>query len=178
MKISFPKQRPILILALFLMAAFAHADPENFMVDEFTFVRPPAWKWVWEEKRTNIGLFLDIPGGIINDTVHVYFRIFKGEEGSPENRTKAWRLTFKESADSLKVRTETRKVGAFTVIYIEMEGTSAHEIHPDYGLFAAVVKMKEGHLVIRMSGRKKVIDNSKRTFREMVERALKERESE
>ena len=161
---------------MFLMAALAHADPENFMVSGFTFVRPPQWKWVWDERLANTGLRLRIEGSNTNDTAAVYFRSFTGEEGSPENRIKVWQQFFKESPDKVKIRTKMENVAGYPVIYLEMEGTSALETTPEFGLFAAIVKMKQGHLVVRMSRSKKVVNNSKTLFKEMVENALKEKQ--
>ena len=170
-----PGKRTILVFALLMMAAIAHADPENFIVDGFTFVRPPEWKWVANDKLADKGLLLRIQGASTNNTASVYFRIFKGDEGTAEKRIKGWREYFKASPDSLKQRSTTKAVGSFKVVYIEMEGNSDLVSGKEFGLVAAVVQLKGGTLVVRMSGRKKLVDDSKTTFTEMVERALKEK---
>ncbi|MDB6028987.1 MAG: hypothetical protein JWM68_5210 [Verrucomicrobiales bacterium] len=160
------------------MAAIAHADPENFMVGELTFVRPKEWPWVWNQKLANDGMLLSIQESTPADTDGVYFRAFTGAEGSADERIHVWRMYFKESGDQLKVRSETKTVASFPVIYIEMEGTSIRASGADFSLYAAIVSTKEGRVVARMSGRKEVLDNLKIIFHEMVEHALKERESD
>ncbi|MDB6027857.1 MAG: hypothetical protein JWM68_4080, partial [Verrucomicrobiales bacterium] len=129
-------------------------------------------------KLANTGLLLEIRGAQPSDTASVYFRKFEGDEGSPETRIKAWRKVFREPAETLKVQSEQKKIAAFPVVYVVMDGTSLRETTPNFMLFAAIVKTKEGHVVVRVSGPRKVVDNSKKIFSEMVERALKERESE
>ncbi|MDB6028995.1 MAG: hypothetical protein JWM68_5218 [Verrucomicrobiales bacterium] len=125
------------------------------MVDGFTFARPSNWKWVWDEKLAKTGLLLQIEGSKTNDLASVYFRKFSGDEGSPENRIKVWQAYFKESLENLKIRSNTNTVAGFSVVYLEMEGTSARESTPEFGVFAAVVKIKDGHFVARMSRSKK-----------------------
>ena len=178
LNIRFGGQSSVLILALLLLATAAAADPENFMVDELTFVRPPKWQWVWDTKIADTGLLLKIRALNTNDLADVYFRKFNGDEGSVEKRTNAWRLTFRESGAQLKMRTETKPIPPFSIDYIEMEGTSLREWRPEYGLMAAIIRMNDGHVVVRMSGRKKVVDESKKAFRAMVERALSDRAAE
>ena len=174
----FSRQRALLIFALLLMAAVAHADPENFIVAGFTFVRPPAWKWVWDEKLAKAGLLLEIHGANTNDFAHVYFRTFNGDESTPESRIKIWRIYFKESPDQLKVRSETNHVAGFPVVYVEMEGTSTLAGPREFGLFAAIVQLKDRSFVVRMSRSRKVVKDSKVAFKAMLEQALKERVSD
>ncbi|MDB6028986.1 MAG: hypothetical protein JWM68_5209, partial [Verrucomicrobiales bacterium] len=133
-----------MLLALFLMALVAHADPENFMVDGFTFVRPPKWKWVANDKLADKGLLLRIQGSSTNDTASVYFRTFHGDDGTAEKRIKGWREYYKESPNSLKVGSTTKTVGSFKVVYVEMEGKSALVSGKEFGLVATIVKTKEG----------------------------------
>ena len=172
----FPVQRTILVFALLLMAAIAHADPENFIVDGFTFVRPPEWKWVANDKLADKGLLLRIQGASTNNTASVYFRTFNGDEGTAEKRIKGWRGYYKESPNSLKVRSATKTVGSFKVVYVEMEGKSDIVSGKEFSLIATIIQMKGGTFVARMSGRKKLVDDSKTTFTEMVEHALKEKQ--
>lgn len=160
------------------MATIAHADPENFVVNGFTFIRPPTWKWVWDDKRAKIGNLLDLPGANTNDTASVFFRKFPKEEGNPESRTKAWQVYFRELAVDLHCRSSTKKVGTFEITYIEIDGTYFRKPYPDHSLIGATVQLTNGFFAVRMSGGTKLIEDSKAAFKQMLEQALKEKESE
>ena len=177
MKISFG-HRLLWFLVFFVTTAIGRADPENFMVDGFTFVRPVPWKWVSQDKLAEKGLLLKIPGSNTNDMASVYFRAFSGDEGTAEKRIKPWRQSYKSSPESVKVRFETKTISLFKIVSVEMEGKSTLVSSEPFSVYAAIIQTKKGSLVVRMSGRKKLIDTSKPTFNEMVEQALKDRESD
>jgi hypothetical protein len=123
-------------------------------------------------------LLLEVHGATTNDFAHVYFRTFKGYEGTPESRIKIWGVYFKESPDKIKLQSETNQVAGFPVVYVEMEGTSTLAGPPKFGLFAAIIRMKEASLVVRISRSQKVVKESRTAFKAMIEQALKAKESE
>ena len=171
--------RPVLLLALWFAAFVAHADPENFVVAPFTFIRPPGWKWVWDEKLSKKGNLLEIPNQPSPaQMAPVYFWKFSEEEGNPSKRTTAWEAYFHELPEDLNIRSSTNKIGGFDLTYVEIQGTYVRAPHPDHGLVGAVIKLEKGYLAIRMSGRSRLIDESTVAFKNMIEHALREKEVE
>ena len=166
------------MLAVWLTGLIAYADPENFVVGEFTFVRPTDWQWVWDEKRSKIGNLLDVPGDNKKDTTPVFFRKFSKEEGNPESRRQAWLAYFKELPEDLHIRSEIKTVAGYEITYFEMEGRYVRPPYPDHALIGATVKVKNGYVAVRMSGKSKIIEQSKATFREMIEHAVKTKQGE
>src|SRR5262245_3630163 len=110
-------------MALWLASAVARADPENFMVGDFTFVRPSSSVWVWDEKRANMGNLLDVPSTNSSNAAVVYFWKFKTDDGGLAGRKKVWQAFFKELPDDLHTRTTTKKINDLEIIYLEIEGT-------------------------------------------------------
>jgi hypothetical protein len=170
--------RGLFVIAIFLMTAGLRADPENFVVDGFTFVRPASWKWVWDEKRSKKGNLLEVGATNSTELADVYIWKFPKEEGNVENRTKAWNAYFKELPEDLHTKSSNQKVGAFDVTFIEIEGTYCRPPYPDHALVGAIIKRKDGHLVLRMSGRSKVVEEAQPALKKMVEQALTDRDSD
>jgi hypothetical protein len=172
------RRTTITFLFLVLLIPRALADPENFVVAGFTFDRPSAWKWVWDEKRSRIGNLLEVRDDRTKATAPVYFWKFSAVEGSFESRTKAWQEFFHEAREDLNVQCSTNAVGDYKIIYVEMEGTSARVPHGDFALIGAIIPLKEGNLAIRMSGRSTLVQDAKIAFRKMIDTSVKGRDSE
>lgn len=160
------------------MANVVRGDPENFVVHGFTFVRPPEWKWVWDEKRSKAGNLLELQGADAKESAVVYFWKFNENEGGTEGRVKAWKGYFHESEVDLHTRSSKKKVGNFHLTYVEIDGSAPRPPHLDQSLIGVIIKLKSSILAVRMSGRSKVVEDAKPGFREMIERAVKERAEE
>jgi hypothetical protein len=174
-KVSFGIRWVFLALVGLALALFtAYADPENFLVANFTFIRPDGWKWVWDESRSNQGNLLEVQGATTNDAAVVFFARFIKGEGRADERLKSWQSYFKEPASQLNIRAATNKIGKFRVVYFEMEGTYVRTTQT-FSLIGATTQLKQGeHLAVRMSGPKYIVEDCKPAFRKMVEGAFKD----
>jgi hypothetical protein len=157
-------RRTLLLLLLFAGATTLRADPENFMVSEFLFVRPAAWKWT--ETRTDAQPVLRIV---------LHYDPAK-KTGDPTATHVRWRGMFETEG-----RTDSRKtmaIGTNTVTYIEVQGTHQKSegkkthFHSHYALCGVVIPHPNGNVGIRMIGPKALVERSRGEFKKMIESAL------
>lgn len=166
-----------LAFALLLLAASVQADPMNFMIEGFTFIRPPDWQWIETDVTTRRAqLKISDPSGPTADVMFYFYK--KGDDfGWPENCIRRWQAQFQERAD-IKPKIEKATFGVNKVTYAHMQGTykigKPIVLLPNNALYGAIVETEQGNFMIRMTGPKDLIEKSMSQFRVMVESALKE----
>ena len=169
----------MLVLACFLAISNLRADPENFMVEDITFVRPPSWEWVVpdsEVRKAHLKVFNQNKA----QTADMIFYWFPtgDKQGDPEGSIKRWEAQFRERA-TIVATIERATIGKYKVMYCQMEGTykgfgKESLSLPNYALVGTIIEMPRGNIMIRFTGPRELISASITTFKKMIEDALKE----
>lgn len=170
---------PCLSLLLLLWTGSLLADPQNFMVSDFTFVRPVKWKWI----ETGVGqqAQLQIATEDTNQVANVNFYLFKptDSEGTPANTAFRWRKMFDESPRDLKFKTEHLTINKHKLTYVNIEGSfktkgAQNEIVllSDHSLRGAIIEYPSGNILVRMIGPKELVAKARPEFNKMVSTAL------
>ena len=155
-------------------AVTSMADPLNFMVGDFTFVRPKTWEWDPETRHArNIVMKLKVVDAQ-SDTFG--YCVFIPSTNSPDALLSQWKGYFKEKGDKLTFHSEKKEFGKHNVTYVNIEGTFPWRKKdlPNYGLLGATIETKGTNVYIRLIAPKVVIEKNRTDFKEMVESAFKE----
>jgi hypothetical protein len=164
------------LLLLFFLAPPLCADPENILVDKYTFIRPKPWKWqLSTSKSPALNRFI-IPNAEDKQLTDVRFYLLDGPQ--PDFRK---RLLDNFSGDVEKSE-QTTRVGDRTLIYFTGVGTVIDTVgkkeppKPDYRYTCTMVPADQPgkHLYIRIAGPRQEVEAAMKDFTQMVERALKD----
>jgi hypothetical protein len=164
----------LLTLLLLLGVATLRADPENFMVGEFLFVRPTTWRWIEESKYPT--LRITAPNAV--EPVDVVFSLLKAGEdfATPDTTFNRWCNMF-EKEERVESRT-VKRIGTNDVLFAEVRGTHKKLIvntvqpRPDSTLLGALLSRPTGNVAVRLAGPASLVDKAKAQFQKMVESAL------
>jgi len=150
--------------------------PTNFMLSDFTFVRPKSWRWVpIELVRPAQRLILTNTACDNSTYVLMIHYATTNAQGSPAASTQRWENQFVAPLS----RTDAKVVGKHRVTFVEVEGThlERNKYSSDYALLGAVIEDVKGNIVTKMVGPKSSVSGAKSEFREMIESALRDGET-
>ena len=169
----------ILVAVCLFLVSSLRADPENFMIEDLTFIRPKDWEWIVPEaeaRKAHLRIFN--PNKTKSADAIFYWFAPEDKQADPEGCVKRWQAQFKNKDDVLATM-ERNTFGKYKVTYAQMEGTykgfgkEATSL-PDYALLGTVVQSDRGSIMVRMTGPKDLVHNSMKPFKKMIEDALKE----
>jgi hypothetical protein len=156
------------------IGAFASANPENVMVEGYTFTRPAKWKWQAPVDTTTLNRFTIPPTtGDVSADVRFYY-MKPGEE--LRQRVIA---NFQKGSD---IQEKSVRIRDHTVTYIIVTGTTvgkaAEKSRSDFRLIATTLIGKESQkaFLSRLYGPRTETDAAQRDFEEMIERAIRDAE--
>jgi hypothetical protein len=181
MKIFFRGSRMTLIALTCFLAGLESqaAGPETFKVSELTFKRPAKWEWV-ESRSSMRAAQLNVPGEKDQAAEVVFFYFGPGSGGGTQANVDRWLGQFAEPREKINAKVEERTVGGIKATYVQAEGTynsgpplGPKTPLPDHGMLAAIIEGKQGHVFVRMTGPKGLVNGAGGDFKGMVEGALK-----
>lgn len=167
----------------FLVATSMCADPINFMVDDLTFIRPPAWQWVELDSSSKIAAQLRIPYREVNTNILVTFSL-SGTSNPPSAAlmVSVWMKSF-QAPEGGELLSETNKITfakrQLTYLQVQadhkiMEKGELKRIEKNSAFAGAIIEGGKRNLFIYMNGPRALIKESTGAFKEMIESALKE----
>ena len=176
--------RPAILILCLVLGFVSHssADPTNFMIEGLTFGRPAKWDWIVPDSNARKAQLRFVDRDKSVDT-SFYWYPAENKQGDPEDCIKRWQAQFRNK-NQVQTTIESDTVGKFKVTYAQMEGVykgfgkeSPSVPLPDYALIGAVVPTGKGAVVVRMTGPKELVYKTTKTFKKMIEDALKEESS-
>ncbi|MDB6029607.1 MAG: hypothetical protein JWM68_5830 [Verrucomicrobiales bacterium] len=171
------KQLFSIVFVVFCFLMPLGAEPLNIMVGDLTFTRPTTWQWKTPDSNSPaISRFIvPKPDSPAFGDVRFY-----GAGAEPEGAAKMWKAYFpKEDQETL--RTETTTIGKRTVTYISLQGTLTlpkDKPLPAQGFVGVVIPYQDRFLHIRFSGPKELVEKAIPDLKNMVDTAVRERESD
>jgi len=169
----------LLVVACVLLVGTLRADPENFMVEDLTFLRPPTWEWIVPNspgRKAQMRIF-DKDKSKSADAMF-YWYPSENKQSNPDDCLKRWQAQFRDK-EKILVTIERSTFGKFKVTYGQMEGVykgfgkEALSLS-DYALLGVVVQCDKGSVMVRMTGPKEIVHKMTKSFKKMIEDALKE----
>jgi hypothetical protein len=169
----------ILAVACLLLVSTLHADPENFMIENLTFVRPTAWEWIVpdsEVRKAHLRIYNQDKSQ--NAEAIFYWFPTEDKQGDPDGCVRRWQAQFKDK-EKVRATVERSTFGQYKVTYAQMEGVykgfgKEPATLPDHALLGTVVQNSKGSIMIRMTGPKDLVHGATKRFKKMIEDALKE----
>ncbi len=163
------------VVALLLFIGKLCADPENILVGDLIFSRPPAWKWVSPDPNSPaVSSFIVSNGGKTGE-VRFYAH---GKEAAAANAI--WKAYF-DNADQQNAKEETVTIGKRIASYFFCHGTltlPGQKPANNQGFVGVVIPYEDQCLHIRFTGPEELVRNATPLLRVMVETALKEKAEE
>lgn len=161
-----------------LAPSTAAADqPATFPVSSLSFARPASWDWVPSQSPMRKAV-LKVPNTSGEAGEVIFFHFGPGNGGGTQANVERWFRQFREPKDQIKARTEEAKSGSAKVTYVLAEGTYLSGMpggpqtpKPGFALLGAILEDPAGHIFIRFTGPKTVVDAGAADFRKMVESA-------
>ncbi len=163
--------------AVFCLSALVHAEPENVVVCDLTFARPPTWQWEEPLKRSVATTRFIVPGQTDDEKGDCRF-YFPGKR--PEEAQRLWR-TYLARADSTNFRVETKTVGKRLLTYISFHGRAkvpGYKEADNQAFIGVVIPCQNDYMHVRFSGPRELIDKNTAQFKTMIERAITDKDVE
>jgi hypothetical protein len=163
---------PLLFLFLIFVPIGARAaDPVEFTVGDFVFLRPEGWEWVVPASPMRKAQ-LSVPGGEGNAPADVtFFHFGAGQGGTVQANVDRWFKQF--SGGDTDARTE--QVGKRKVTFVKASGTFSSGMPggpttplKDYALRGAILESPAGDVYVKMTGPQSVVKQSEQAFEKMV----------
>lgn len=174
MMLSYRTLAWLLSLASVLTAARAAEGPASFKVSELTFQRPADWEWVATQSMMRKAQ-LKVPNSNGEAGEVVFFHFGPNNGGGTEANIDRWFRQFEGDRAAIKARTEEAKAGGSKVTYVFAEGTYKSGMpggpttpKPGFAMAAAIIEDPAGHVFVRFTGPKALVDKSVAGFREMI----------
>jgi hypothetical protein len=157
------------------LIAGAQEQPTNFMIAEFTFVRPAAWKWI-DQNQPNERARLLIIDDILHEKAIVSFELVTANP-VPSFADK-WTEPYLSQDRAPMVRFGTNRVAHYRVITIDISGTKVVNKQPstNQATHGVVVELNGQELGARILGSKPMVDKLKPVFAQVIKNALKPEE--
>ena len=164
----------LLLLSLVLTAAANAADPTEFTVGSFVFVRPETWGWVVPTSPMRKAQ-LSVPAGEGSAPAEVtFFHFGAGQGGSVQANVDRWFKQFSNGYNDAK----TERVGNTTVTFVKAFGTFSSGMPggpttplKDYALRGAILESSAGDVYVKMTGPKAVAKLAEPAFEKMIREA-------
>jgi hypothetical protein len=164
-----------LLLLLLPGVATLRAQPENFLVGDFQFVRPPKWEWV--ETKIKQQPMLKITSSNKVETAEVSFMRFKAGDpyGTLNTTFFRWRNMF-DKEQRVESRT-LKKIGTHEVLFADVRGPykeagSKVYSRADTALFGVIIPSPNGNVGVRIIGPYSLVQESRAEFQKMIENAI------
>lgn len=168
--------RSLPALATVLLAFQAQAAVANatFKVSTLTFARPTAWEWVpTQSTMRQAQLKVPNPSGEAGEVV--FFHFGPGGAGGTAANIERWFRQFEGGKAASKGRTEEATVSNTKVTYVHAEGTYLSGMpggpqtpKPGFAMLAAIVEDPAGHVFVRFTGPKAVVEKATEDFKGMI----------
>lgn len=156
---------------------FAAEAPTTFKVSSLSFTRPAKWEWVPTQSQMRKAV-LKVPQAAGEAGEVIFFHFGEGAAGGTQANIDRWFRQFQEPKDKIKARTEESKVGASKLTYVFAEGTYMSGMpgtpptpKPGFAMVGAILEDPAGHIFIRYTGPKTLVDSTTADFKKLVESA-------
>ncbi len=157
-----------------LSAGSVLADPENILVEGYTFVRPKAWVWQPADKSSAVNRFV-VPGKTTDTRTDVRFYVFPQTEEQIHDR-------LLNNFDKGAISKETHvKIGEKRLTYLTVSGKAAQKLKnvPRNTELKAIgvclpTSSASKQLLVRIYGPVAEVDSATEEFNKMVEVAVEE----
>lgn len=164
-------------LGFFGLSTSAAENPNNFKVSELSFSRPAAWEWVPSQSPMRKAV-LKVPLAGMEAGEVIFFHFGAGNGGGTQANVDRWFRQFREPKEQIKARTEESKAGSNKVTYVFAEGTYMSGMpggpqtpKPGFSLLGAIIEDAAGHVFVRFTGPKSLVEAGTADFKKMVESA-------
>jgi hypothetical protein len=144
------------------------ADPENILVDRFTFTIPARWKWQPNTDASSAAARFLIPAQQSERSTDVRFYIAHKSQAE----TKAgWKGFFEAGATTSE---SNEKIGNYDITYFVIMGAqkAARKPVPGRKFFGAIIPIENRYVLVRMFGPTAEVDGSTVNFKRMIRDAL------
>jgi hypothetical protein len=164
-----------LLICLWFFAIPLCAEPENILVDKYTFARPKHWKWkATGDKWSALSRFLISAEGAKHPT-DVRFYMISEETADLRKRVLA---NFRNPVEET---VEGTKVGNIELTYFTGKGTAVDretkkDPRPDHQFTCVLLPSTQPgkHVFLRLLGPRREVEGALKDFKAMVEQAVKE----
>lgn len=168
----------ILLCAILSSVSVFAADPAGFSVSDASFKAPADWKKATTNSPMRKAQFAVARKGIQDKGEVVFYHFGPGAVGGTQANVKRWLGQFKEPVEQLGTKTEKSKVDSTNVTLVKAHGTylSGAPIgpktpKPNYALLGAIIEAPKGHIFIKFTGPRDLVDDAEKGFRKMVQSA-------
>jgi len=155
----------------------AAESPASFKVSSLSFQRPEKWEWVPTQSQMRKAV-LKVPQTSGEPGEVIFFHFGEGGAGGTQANIDRWFRQFQEPKDKIKARTEESKIGSSKLTYVFAEGTYMSGMpgtqptpKPGSALVGAIIEDPAGHIFIRYTGPKALVDATTADFKKLVESA-------
>jgi hypothetical protein len=155
----------------------ASEAPATFRVSDLSFSRPSSWEWVASRSPMRQAQ-LAVPNEKGEKGEVVFFHFGPNNGGGTQANVERWFGQFEGSRDAIKAKTEEAKSAGGKVTYVSAEGTYLSGMpggpktpKPGFALLGAIIEAPKGHIFIRFTGPKAVVETAREDFKKMVEGA-------
>ncbi|MDB6023966.1 MAG: hypothetical protein JWM68_189 [Verrucomicrobiales bacterium] len=160
-----------LFLLLSLFCSSAHADPENILVEGYTFIRPKNWTWDPADKGSALNRFT-VPGSSPSRT-DVRFYVFPQTEEQIRQRLLG---NFEQDA---VLHETSAAVNDTKLNYVTVSGKASDQVKKTPGKLKVVgaclrTANEKKKLLVRIYGPPDEVDAATDDFKHMVEKAVEE----
>lgn len=166
----------ILTMAWGAAPARAADAPAAFQVSELTFARPEKWEWIpiqSQMRKAQLKVPNPSPSGEPGEVV--FFHFGPGNGGGTQANVDRWFRQFEGNRDQIKARTEEAKAGNSKLTYVFAEGTYLSGMpggpqtpKPGFALVGAILEDPAGHVFVRFTGPKALVEAATPAFKKMV----------
>jgi len=168
-----------ILLCAFLTLTLGHAaDPIAFTVSDTAFEAPADWKKATSTSPMRKAQFAVVREGIQDKGEVVFYHFGPGAVGGTQANVQRWLGQFKETGDQLGAKTEKSEVDSVTLTFVKAYGTymSGAPLGPktpkaDYALLGAIIEAPRGHIFIKFTGPRDLVDDADKAFRKMAQSA-------
>lgn len=165
--------RIFLLLFLFI-AAVRGADPVDFTVGDFRFVRPENWGWVAPASPMRKAQ-LSVPGLDGNAPAEVtFFHFGAGQGGTVQANVDRW---FKQFSDGY-TDAKTERIKSTSVTFVSAVGTFSSGMPggpttpmENYALRGAILESRSGDVYVKMIGPQATVKLAESVFEKMIRQA-------
>jgi hypothetical protein len=152
------------------------ANPNNVLVEGYTFIRPDSWVWEAPSEASNYLNKFNIPGNSEAESVVTNVGFFHVSPLQSELRTRVL-SNFDRYAQLTEI---TIPVDKGELTYVKVLGTALARgkspTRPNYELFGVMLpgKAKDKSLFVRLFGPRPEVDVAISDFKKMVEKAVQD----
>ena len=148
------------------------ADPENFIIGPFTFIRPETWKWNELNDKSHASAQMFITDEKTGDESQVLISFSSTKRDDIASK---WKIYFVEPP-AVDYHTKSKKIKTFPITYVDVAGTYRVKgrLKNDHALAGIIIETEKGNVFGRVVGPKGMVKNVRADFTKMMEDALKE----